>query len=272
MLELFSPAKLNLTFEVLYKRSDGFHQIASLFQAISLGDRITFEEAERDQLNTNDSTLPLDRTNLIWKAVDLFRKKTAIATPLSIHLDKEIPTEAGLGGGSSNAATTLYAMNQLFNAGQSDTTLAEWGSEIGSDVPFFFTTGRARCTGRGEICTSLPHEEMTLWIAKPAEGLSTPAVYGAHQISPAHKQKGPYSNDLEKAAFTLCPKLKELQQALLAMGFEEVHMTGSGTAFFCIGSALPTAIEGVSFFETQFTHRSSRDWYKFPKSSIVTLH
>jgi 4-diphosphocytidyl-2-C-methyl-D-erythritol kinase len=137
-MRFFSPAKLNLFFRVLYKREDQYHEIASLFQAVSLGDFLSIEMSEEDVLSCNDLSLLCDRSNLIMKALDLFRKKTGIKIAVKVHLEKNIPLQSGLGGGSSNAATTLWGLNELCGRPASLRQLQNWSSEIGSDIPFFF--------------------------------------------------------------------------------------------------------------------------------------
>src|SRR5437016_5240820 len=131
MLTLISPAKINLNLRIVGKRPDGYHELSSVFQAIDLCDVLTFEKSEKDKFTCNISTLPNDKKNLVLKALDLFRSKTGLNFCLKIHLDKHIPIEAGLGGGSSNAATTLWACNQLTGQTVSLERLQEWSAEIG---------------------------------------------------------------------------------------------------------------------------------------------
>lgn len=150
MRRLFSPAKINLFLRVVSKEPDGYHHLSSLFQAISLGDTLIMERASTDQLTCDHSFLPTDHSNLILKAIKLFRQRTGCEQAFKVHLIKRIPIQAGLGGGSSNAATTLWGCNQLAQTNLSDSTLMEWGTELGSDVSFFFSQGTAHCTGRGE--------------------------------------------------------------------------------------------------------------------------
>ncbi|KAK3025969.1 hypothetical protein RJ639_040943 [Escallonia herrerae] len=135
-LTLFSPCKINVFLRITNKREDGFHDLASLFHVISLGDKIKFSlspSKSKDRLSTNVSGVPLDDSNLV-------------------HLDKKVPTGAGLGGGSSNAATAMWAANQFNGCLASEKELQEWSGEIGSDIPFFFSRGAGYCTGRGEVC------------------------------------------------------------------------------------------------------------------------
>lgn len=250
---LLSPAKLNLFFRVLRKRPDGYHDIASLFQAIDLSDRLFFSWAEKDTITCTDPSIPCDGSNLVTKALTLFRSRFPIA-PVKIHIEKKIPIQAGLGGGSSNAATTLKGLNDLLGRPASLQQLIEMGTPIGSDVAFFFSSGTAYCTGRGEILEpfELPMP-LTGWLAKPAYGLSTPLVYKNTRIEElplrdpreALKNYPQFYNDLEISSFRLEPRLIALRNAL-QKSFNQVTMTGSGTAFFCLGGT-PKPLEGVTF-------------------------
>lgn len=254
---------------MLHKRPDGFHEIASLFQAISLGDFLTISPNDGcDHLTCTNPIIPTDQTNLILRAANLFRAKTGIQRYFSFALDKRIPIEAGLGGGSSNAATTLWGLNELTGAEIGQDILREWAAELGSDVPFFLSSGRAYAQGRGEILTEVaPVPVINLWIAKPNYGLSTPSVY--KQVKQFTQQNSHctsrpiFFNDLEEPAFQIAPQLKEVKRALLQHGFEQVHMTGSGTAFFCIGNLTQPHIPNLQFFLVQFIYRDE-DWYKYP--------
>jgi len=242
-----APAKLNLFFRVLRKRPDGYHDIASLFQAIDLFDRLFFSFSSNDEITCTDPTIPTDASNLVAKALAQFR--TLVPVPsLKIHIEKHIPIQAGLGGGSSNAATTLWGLNELMDRPLRLNQLIEMGASIGSDVAFFFSSGTAYCTGRGEILEpfTLP-KKLTGCIAKPAYGLSTPLVYkntDVHELQnrdpeEALKAYPQFFNDLEIPSFRLEPRLKGLRDEL-RKSFEEVVMTGSGTAFFCLkGEPMP---------------------------------
>ncbi len=278
----FSPAKINLFFRVLKKRDDGYHEIASLYQAIGLGDTLTIELHHRDELSCTDPLLATDERNLVLKAVHLFRKKTGLAITVKIDLHKQIPIEAGLGGGSSNAATTLWALNLLAGSPVSFQDLALWSCELGSDSAFFFSKGTAFCTGRGEVFSSLENfsipTSQKLWIAKPSYGLPTPSVYQAcdlslitprdpqEALSRLAKGEAYYFNDLENPAFTLIPQLAILKKNLLELGFSSVTMTGSGTAFFCFGpKTLTPHLPGIKFYATTPLLREDHDWYKTPQ-------
>jgi len=268
VIQLVSPAKLNLFFRVLRKRADGYHDIASLFQAIDLSDRLFLSWSDQDQITCTDPTIPCDASNLVSKALKIFRSRFPFDGCVTIHLEKKIPIQAGLGGGSSNAATTLWGLNELTGQRASISQLTEMAAAIGSDVPFFFSSGTAYCTGRGEILEpfDLP-TPLSGWLAKPTYGLSTPLVYKETRIEelpPRDPRKAlnayPYFfNDLEIPSFRLEPRLIPFRLELLKMGFEQVIMTGSGTAFFCLGGE-PNPVEGVSFYPFASLKRSGF-WY-----------
>jgi 4-diphosphocytidyl-2-C-methyl-D-erythritol kinase len=260
----FSPAKVNVFLRVLGKRADGFHEISSLFQAIDLGDEITVIPSSFDQFSTSLSSLPMDESNLVVKALALFRKKTGNSQCFHIHLDKKIPLQAGLGGGSSNAATTLWALANSTGNNLSQEELLELSQELGSDVSFFFSSGVAHVSGRGERLEDLPYGNFLpsfFWIAKPSFGLATAAVYQAFTSSTTQNSSLFY-NDLEEPAFSLEPSLKRLKKELLQMGFEQVVMSGSGSAFFCLGEVSSPTYEGVEFFKVHPLKRASTQWYK----------
>jgi 4-diphosphocytidyl-2-C-methyl-D-erythritol kinase len=273
-VKLFSPAKLNLFFRVLRKRDDGFHEIASLMQAISLGDILHFQESSKDSLTLTDPSIPTDERNFIHKARALFREKTGYKRPLTIHVEKNIPAEGGFGGGSGNIATTLWALNELSGQKIEEATLRIWAGEISSDAPFFFSTGTAYVAGRGEEVFSLPPlEKKTLYLAKPKGGLSTPLVYkyctpNVNDLDPKKLLGNALAgglegvNDLEYAAFALRPDLFELKEGLIHLGFETVVMTGSGSGFFCIGPVEEPSLPEIQFWKTSYLSRG-KQWYDF---------
>lgn len=264
-LTLFSPAKVNLSFRVLNKREDGYHNIASVMQCINLGDTLTFTLTEGvDTFMCNDPSLTGDNSNLIYKAIHLFKKKTGLKFSLNIQLEKKIPMQAGLGGGSSNAATTLYALNQLFNTQLEESVLAEWGSAIGADIPCFFSLGSVLCEGIGERLTLLAPLYERYWIAKPRSlSLATPAVYKQCKIDVKKAQEpcALFTNDLEKAAFELLPVLEEFKQQCVQLGFKQVVMTGSGTAFVCQGEVQKPQLPDAVFIQVETLTRTAGSWY-----------
>jgi 4-diphosphocytidyl-2-C-methyl-D-erythritol kinase len=278
----FSPAKLNLFFRVLNRRSDGFHEIASLYQAISLGDTLSVSLAGEDRFTCNDPDLPCDSSNLVMIALNQFRQKTGYDFKVHFHLEKKIPIQAGLGGGSSNAATAMWVLNALAPTQVSEEELCRWASEFSSDAPFFFSEGTAYCSGRGEILEHLPSLPNTeLWLAKPSDGLSTPLVY-KHCRPEQFERRDPkeslaailkglpaYFNDLEIPAYTLLPKLATVRENLRDLGFTHVVMTGSGTAFFCLGTVEDPVLSDVCFYPISFHNRLAGSWYPFPFEPIL---
>jgi 4-diphosphocytidyl-2-C-methyl-D-erythritol kinase len=279
MLSLRSPAKINLFLRVLNRRSDGYHELASLFQTIDLADHlnVSISSTGSDELTCTDPLIPADPSNLAWKAASLFRHQTNQKFYFKIHIQKQIPQQAGLGGGSSNAATTLWALNQLLNQPATEDQLALWGSLIGSDVPFFLSQGTSYCTGRGEILHPMPPLfKQRLVIVKPPYGMPTPAVYNKLRLS-ALVDRDPnlalqqffsgqpsYFNDLEEAAFSVQPALADLKKTLLSSGFETVLLSGSGSSFFCLGcpsTAIAPKIPHCTIFSANYINRTASHWF-----------
>lgn len=275
----FSPAKINLFFRIIRKRSDGYHEIASLYQAIDLFDRLTFSKSSKDALFANDSQLLCDDTNLVHRALQTFRSYYSVP-PVRIHLEKKIPMQSGLGGGSSNAATALFALNEIIGRRASMKELMEMGAQIGSDVSFFFSSGTAFCTGRGEIITPHPPIGLNGRLAIPPYGLSTVAVYRETRVDELERidpqdllgeiyslagkiknssKTSPFVNDLEKAAFRLLPKLRDFRDSLK---FPIVSMTGSGSAFFCLGNPSTERTPDDSFIPFRSVQRRELEWYQ----------
>ena len=151
-VEFFSPAKINIFLRIVRRREDGFHDLASLFHVIDLGDDMVFSllpaGSTSDQLTCNWADVPTDGSNLVIKALNLFRSKTGASEHFSVDLIKRVPHGAGMGGGSGNAATTLWAANEMCGRPATAEQLLEWSGEIGSDISVFFSSGAAYCTGR----------------------------------------------------------------------------------------------------------------------------
>lgn len=219
----------------------GFHELASLFQTISLHDDIYFSKKTPEDPSPTTDTLecdtpgvPTDESNLVLKALATYRRRMRTEDYFRVRLIKRIPHEAGLGGGSANAATALWAANVAAGSPCSIQQLAEFGAEFGSDVSFFLSNGTAYCTGRGEILEEIPRmKPQTLYIVKPKEGLSTKEVFQELRLEECSDRnprellekmrKGvifaDFVNDLEKPSFRLMPKLAELKQKLYDAGF-----------------------------------------------------
>lgn len=264
MKTYFSPAKINLYLKIVSKRLDGYHDLSTLMQTISLGDFLHIELAHSDSLTCTNSMVPTDSTNLILKALNLFRSKTHLTFNFKVHLEKNIPMQAGLGGGSSNAATILWACNELTQSNIPVNQLLEWSAEIGSDIPFFFSQGTAHCSGRGEFVKALPHlDKKKVWIVKPKVSLSTPSVFQNFNLEENlinnDEQWG--VNDLEKAAFKLEPSLFKLKNRLVEAGFDTVMMTGSGSSFYCLGDCSIQNDQELLIYSAFFINRHHDQWY-----------
>nr|GEY22343.1 4-(cytidine 5'-diphospho)-2-c-methyl-d-erythritol kinase 1 [Tanacetum cinerariifolium] len=300
-LSLFSPCKINVFLRITDKRPDGFHDLASLFHVISLGDKIKFSlspSKTTDRLSTNVPGIPLDERNLIIKALNLYRKKTGSDKFFWVHVDKKVPTGAGLGGGSSNAATALWAANQFSGCLATEQELQEWSGEIGSDVPFFFSNGAAYCTGRGEVVQDIPSPvpfDLPMVLIKPPEACSTAEVYKhfrldvsstadplalLEKISKNGISQDVCVNDLEPPAFEVLPSLKRLKQRIVAAGrgkYDAVFMSGSGSTIVGVGSPDPPQFlydeedyKDVFLSEANFITRTENQWYTEPSSSNTT--
>lgn len=274
MLSLRSPAKMNLFLRIVRRREDGYHELASLFQTIDLCDRLHVDLSSEDRLVCNQPHIPTDRSNLIWKSVDAFRRKTGIVQPLFIELDKVIPIEAGLGGGSSNATTMLWALNTIFKNPLSHDEMMSVAAEVGSDTAFFLSCGTAYCTGRGEVVSpvKLPNT-LSCTIVKPAYGLSTPLVYRtlkAAELAPRCPDvylkewlNGTHNffNDLEIPAYQIAPQLLQLKTQLLNSGYHNVILAGSGSSLCCFGPGSVPKDPSLQVFTARFLTRSSNSWY-----------
>jgi len=174
-----SYAKINLGLDVLYKRPDGYHEINTIMQQISLCDTLTIREMQEDiVLESNNHDLPLDSTNLVHRAWKILQEKTGINRGIQININKRIPIAAGLAGGSSNAAAVLKGLNELWNLNLSEKELMEIGLKLGADVPYCIIGGTAFAEGIGEKLTKLKSfGDKFVLIANPGIGVSTVDVY-----------------------------------------------------------------------------------------------
>ena len=247
-MQLSAPAKINLSFRIKGRRPDGFHEIETLMAPISLADRITIERAGDDgevRFSCDDPSLPAGDDNLVVRAAKLFRQRTNIASGITIALEKKIPHGAGLGGGSSDAASTLLGLNELFAAGLQQDELLKLAAQLGSDVPFFVVRSAAVCRGRGEIVepTSLA-TKFRLVLFKPDFAVPTPWAYGSWKesrelpgvdYSPQEFNGVQFVNDLERPVFEKFVLLAHLktwlrQQPEVAVAL----MSGSGSTLFAV--------------------------------------
>ncbi|HPR65121.1 MAG TPA: 4-(cytidine 5'-diphospho)-2-C-methyl-D-erythritol kinase [Thermoanaerobaculia bacterium] len=242
-------AKINLFLQVRGLRPDGYHEIYSLFQEISLADTLVFHEQEWPVLRVFCPGVD-EEDNLVFKAARLIQPYAAHRKGIRIDIEKKIPMGGGLGGGSSDAAAALRQLNQIWSCGLDETSLMDLGSRLGSDVPFFLKGGSALARGRGESLTYLDHPPLQgpFVIFTPPLALSTPAVYRALGLHPGTMEPEdpalhnflegndifPLRNDLYRAALRVAPELKEFYAVLEEDRPDMLLMTGSGSSFWAV--------------------------------------
>lgn len=237
-LEAF--AKVNRSLVVLGKRPDGYHEIDTLFQTIDLSDELAFEEDDRLTLSVDGGDVPADETNLVLRAARALQAFAGADRGARLRLVKRIPSGAGLGGGSADAAAALLGLNALWGLGLTAAALCPLANSVGSDVAFFLFGGRARGTGRGERIEPLPEApDESLVLLFPPFGMPTPDVYRALDAPPLaepppSRRAGEASdrNDLEAAAERLRPELSALRASLRGAGAVSARLSGSGSTVF----------------------------------------
>ena len=245
-MKVLAPAKVNLSLRVLRRRDDGFHDIETLMAPISIFDTLEIERRAGGglQFTCSDAALPTGDENLAVRAARLFCGKFGYEPHVRIALNKEIPHGAGLGGGSSDAATVLLALDQLFETNLPCKELSQLAAELGSDVPFFIHQSAAWCRGRGEIVEPSAMPSLPLLLIKPPFGVPTPWAYKNWRDSleipgvryaPQPFAWGELVNDLDRPVFEKYLQLAELKQWLLAQPETAgALMSGSGATVFAV--------------------------------------
>ena len=250
------PGKINLQLSVGPLQRDGYHPVATVFQAVSIFDDVTVAISEEPGIHLSSTSkqhdhLPLDRTNLAYKAAEIMVRKFEISDGLSISLAKEIPLAGGMAGGSADAGATIVAIDSLFSLGLKRNEMEKIGAELGADVPFTISGGTAIGTGKGEQITPVLSRGSYSWVlAMSSSGLSTPAVYNecdrlreGLQVSPPHVSDAllqalstgdavalgkSLSNDLQPAACSLKPALRLILDVGIDYGALGGLVSGSG--------------------------------------------
>lgn len=252
-MTLRAAAKLNLSLDVTGKRPDGYHTLESIFQTIDVYDTIdlTAEDGEGITLTCDAPAVPCDEHNLAWKAARALLDASGSRAKITIALHKEIPSGAGMGGGSADAAGVLWGLNELLGCGFTNEQLREIGVQLGADVPFILLGGTALARGIGEELTPLkPIPPLRMLVVKGEEGVSTPAAYKAIDTltDPPHPDTAGMLAAIESGDTALlkqccgnlfeaainCKDVTRARQRLLACGAECAVMTGSGAAVFGI--------------------------------------
>jgi len=277
-LEKKSPCKVNLLLNILGKRTDGFHELETVMQPVNFYDELAFERGGKGvRLLCSEKNLPTDSKNLVHRAATAFLSAAKISDGINIHLEKKIPLAAGLGGGSGNAATTLLALNELFDRPLSGEKLCALAASLGSDVPFFLQNKPALATGRGEKIQPLEHfpalRGKAFLLIHPGFGISTPWAYqnlarfpealngmlGRAQqlISKLQSNDWPaaadgFYNSLESPALDKFPVLALYQQFLRENGALAALMSGSGSTTFAIVESVPAGESLAEKFKSKF--------------------
>lgn len=280
--ELPSFAKINWQLQVLGKRDDGFHDLCTVFQTVSLNDALAFEPYETLAFECDSADIPADDSNLVVRAAHLLRSEFGVREGARIFLRKRIPAPGGLGGGSSNAATALLGLAGLWDLKISSERLATIGAQLGSDVPFFLTGGTALGTGRGTEIEALPDViERYMIIVTPEIGVSTAEAFRRLDASRLTKveskrilkicrkdalmfnQRRPaLKNDFEASVFISHPEIKRVKDKLLELGAADALMSGSGASVFAVFDKEETRQATLKALE------AFKNWRKFAVATV----
>lgn len=244
-----APAKINLTLDVLYRRADDYHELEMIMSSVDLADYLTFTPLEEDKIEvfTNKAFLPVDQRNHVYQIIKLVKERYNIREGMLVEIEKKIPVAAGLGGGSTDAAAALRALNRIWELNMSVQEMIELGMQVGTDVPYSIVGGTAFVSGRGEIVTPInPMPSCWVVLAKPRISVSTKTVFRALEVEgldyiPKSRivadaiEIGDYkgmvdnlSNALEAVTFERHPKLRQLSERMERYGMDGVTMSGSG--------------------------------------------
>ncbi len=251
-LEILAPGKINLTLDVLAKRTDGYHEVEMVMQSVSLADRLSFSQREEGIIVTCDHpSVPTDETNLVYQAVSMMQRAYGIRKGIEIHIEKKIPVGAGLAGGSTDAAAALKGLNTLWELNLEKQDLLKMAVRLGADVSFCLDGGTMLATGIGEKLMPLPTlPQLWLVLAKPNFSVSTAWAY--QQLDNVSDVKHPHtqqmldaitkkdrgailqhlSNVLEQVTQAIYPRIQEIKDELLRLGAQGVLMSGSGPTVF----------------------------------------
>jgi 4-diphosphocytidyl-2-C-methyl-D-erythritol kinase len=269
-LRLKSPAKVNLRLEILRRREDGYHELRTLMQKISLSDTlsVSLEKEKGIFITTNHPGLPLGKKNLVYRAAQMILKKSEYKGGLHIDIRKEIPLGAGLGGGSSNAATTMKALNQLLEIELPTKELMRIGLGIGADVPFFFLDGAAVASGIGERLKKIELPDLWYVLINPNFEVSTRWAYQNFVLTKRHfhfnlqgfvktpeEISGLLWNDLEGVVSHKYPQIEGMKKMLLSAGALGALMTGSGPTVFGVFSGRREAEKAFKKLEPKVRRR-----------------
>lgn len=277
-----SFAKINLLLRILGKRDDGFHELFTVFQTVSLQDSVMFEASDKLVLTSNLKYLPTDERNLVIKAAKSLQQRFGIEKGAAIYLEKRIPSPGGLGGGSSNAAAALIGLARLWAVEATDKELQPIAAELGSDVPFFLYGGTAIGTGRGELIDPIGDiQGAYIVIVTPHVSVSTKAAFkrivdptltkeaSNHTLQVCRSEAESLNllhsaliNDFEASVFSAYPEISRVKDTLLELGAVNAAMSGSGASVFAIFDKEETRQTALKALDHEST------WRKFAVATI----
>jgi 4-diphosphocytidyl-2-C-methyl-D-erythritol kinase len=275
-------AKINWFLHILGKRDDGYHEISTVFQTVSLHDVLTFSESKEIKLTCSLPQIPTDESNLIVRAALKLKERFGIEKGAQIHLEKRIPSPGGLGGGSSDAAITLLGLAKLWKLEINFEELCKIGAELGSDVPFFFFGGTACGTGRGTEITPIEEiEEKFLLIVTPQIDVPTAEAFGRlnaprltnfspksilkicrNEAEKRDLRQSDLVNDFEAVVFEIEPEIERVRKRLLETGAGIARMSGSGASVFGIFDNEETRQATLKALENEVS------WRKFAVATV----
>lgn len=265
MLVLSSNTKINIGLKVINKRSDGLHDIVTIFQEIDFGDKIQFKKVKIGcNIKSNVDWIPLDDSNLCYKAHDVLSKKLNRDLGVEIYIEKKVPVGSGIGGGSANAAATLLGINSLYNLGLDNKQLEIIGSHIGADVPFFIRGGAQVGEETGYKLTPISEKlDAAILLVLPSVSISTKWAYdqikyklNSQNSIPnfAHLMRNDFlsfkffENDFEKIVIPAYPEIGSIKHRLLESGANFASLSGSGSTVFGIFDNNACANKAKSYF------------------------
>ncbi|MFO7525566.1 MAG: 4-(cytidine 5'-diphospho)-2-C-methyl-D-erythritol kinase [Ignavibacteriaceae bacterium] len=267
-IKVKSPAKINIGLNIIRKREDGFHDLETIFYPLNLYDEITFTKSDSFSFTSNDELLNKEPTNLIIKAKEELERISGKTLNVKIELKKNIPIGAGLGGGSSNAAITLIALNSFLKPEHEHEFLSEFALKLGSDVPYFLNPVPAFAESRGELITPVNLKiDKPILIVNPGIHISTKWAFGLikpHQLKISLKSligrkelsiddiKGIAVNDFEEIAFEEYPIIKKIKDSMIESGALISMMTGTGSTVFGIFDSIKEVEEAAQKFPSPY--------------------
>lgn len=277
-----SFAKINWNLRVLGKRDDGFHELCTVFQTVSLHDNLSFQASAELSLTCDKESIPTDETNLIIKAARILQGKFNIKSGAKVRLEKNIPAPGGLGGGSSNAAVALLGLKTLWKVDISLDEIVEIGKLLGADVPLFFHGGTLLGTGRGTEIVELDEKnEENLLIVTPSVDISTSEAFQRlkaprltnfdsksilkicrNEAEKLDTRQKKLKNDFETSVFEAAPEIKMVKKKLLEHGALSSLLSGSGASVFAVFDKQETRQATIKALETE------QDWRMFAVATI----